>query len=485
VIACLALATRIVYGVRHGGPVFAHGYDSGVYYAAADALVHGRVPYRDFLFIESPGITVVVAPFAFLGSITHDWIGYGTANVFFTAIGAASSGMVAVVLRRFGLPAAILGGVFYAVTDSAVASEQFIKLEPVATLLILIALALLGDVYSPTRTRRTLVAGLLLGFACGFKIWYIVPAVVVLASLPGARRRLRLLIGGVCGATAIMLPFFVAAPGAMFREVVLDQLGRGRAGISLIGRLHDMLGEPAVPHTVTRLVGLTVGEITGGLAVLAAIGVILAVQKRSARLYVWLLLSGVFVLLAAPSFFPYYTSLTTAPLALVLGVAFARLASLLSTRRNRLALTASALAGLAMLNLPGQWHASGDTHPSLGMRRAVEAVPGCVVSDDPEILATTGVLSRDLEAGCVVWPDVTGWTYDADNGMHDGIYTPRVENRAWQQRITAYLTSGDAVIPYRSETGLDAHSKAVVTAGPALFRDGKWVLYATPNRGQP
>ncbi|HEU0257450.1 MAG TPA: hypothetical protein VFQ96_06390 [Microbacteriaceae bacterium] len=480
-VALLGLLARVFYSLRHGGPVYVGGYDSGVYYAAADALVHGRLPYRDFLFIETPGVAVVTAPFAFLGAQTHDALGYGAANLFFAGIGAASSGMVAAVLRRFGLPAAVFGGVFYAVTDIAVSSEQFIKLEPVATLLILIALLLLGDVRRPVGRRRMLVAGLLLGLACGFKIWYVVPALVVVAATPGVRRRLRLLAAEAVGAVVIMLPFFLASPAVMFREVVLDQLGRGRGGPSVVGRLHDILGGATVPHTATRLLGLTVGEITGGLAVLAVIAVIFALRRPSARLYVWLLLSGLLVLIVAPSFFSYYTSLTSAPLALVLGAGFAELVGLLSTRSGRLVLTTTALAGLVLLNLPGQWHAHPGEHPSAGLRRAVATVPGCVISDDPEILAATDVLSRDLSDGCVLWPDVTGWTYDLDTGMHDGVYTPRTKNLAWQKHVTSYLTSGSAVMVYRPETGLSEHTRRVVTAGPVLFRDGEWVLYATPH----
>ena len=39
-------------------------YDDGVYYSAATALVHGQLPYRDFLLLQPPGIAVLLAPFA-------------------------------------------------------------------------------------------------------------------------------------------------------------------------------------------------------------------------------------------------------------------------------------------------------------------------------------------------------------------------------------------------------------------------------------
>lgn len=487
VVVATGLVVRVVYDLRHGGPVYVHGYDSGVYYAAADALIHGRLPYHSFLFLETPGVALVVAPFAWLGAVTRDSVGFAAANLAFTGIGAASSGMVAVILRRFGLPAALFGGLFYAVTDAVVSSEQFIKLEPAATLLILIALALLGDVGRSAGRRRTLVAGILLGLACGFKIWYIVPALVVLAVVPG-RRRLGVLVGGAVGMIAIFLPFFVAAPATMIREVIVDQLGRGRMGVSLMGRLHAILGNNTVPVRLSRVTGLTVGEVTGALAILCLFAVILALRNRSARLYAYLFLSGGAVLWAAPSFFTYYTSLTSAPLALVIGVAFASLLTVFASRRGRVAMTALALAGLAAINIPGQWRAStGGVAPLAGLRQAAAQVQGCVVSDTPEILIAMNVLTHDLDEGCTVWPDVSGWTYDpsVEETLPDGHHAARAENQNWQKRIVGYLTSGSAMIAYRPETGLDARSEKTVTSGPLLFHDGSWRLYATPRHIEP
>lgn len=480
-LAAVGFTARLTYDLRHGGPVYVRGYDPGVYYAAADSLIHGRLPYRGFLFLETPGIAVVLTPFALLGTVTRDAVGYGAANVFFTVIGAANTALIGVALRRFGPAAAIFGGVWYAVTTVVVASEQFIKLEPVATLLILVALVLL-EAPVQAAPSRTITAGVLLGLSCGFKIWYVVPALVILVTLPDRGRRWRLLGGGAVGAVGLMSPFFLAAPATMFREVVLDQLGRGRSGVSIGARLHGILGDVTVPAAVTHATDVTGTDVTVILFVLAAAAALVAVRVRSARRYVWLLLSGTTVLLAAPSYFAYYTSLTSAPLALVLGVAFGRVTTLLPSRHVRAVVTASMVAATVVLNAPGQWAAQAVAAPTAAFRRAVAAVPGCVVSDNPQMLAATDVLSPDLARGCDVWPDVTGWTYDVDSGMHDGRYVPRAGNLPWQHRVTRYLTSGAAVIPYRSETRLDAASKRIVTDGTVLAHDGPWRLYATAHQ---
>jgi len=69
-IAGLAFALR--FGIAlfsNGGLGGLYGYDAGVYYGAADALIHGRVPYRDFILLHPPLLMLVLTPFAALGRI--------------------------------------------------------------------------------------------------------------------------------------------------------------------------------------------------------------------------------------------------------------------------------------------------------------------------------------------------------------------------------------------------------------------------------
>ena len=47
-----------------------YGYDAGVYYSAADALIHGRTPYRDFLLLHPPGLMLTLTPFAAIGRLS-------------------------------------------------------------------------------------------------------------------------------------------------------------------------------------------------------------------------------------------------------------------------------------------------------------------------------------------------------------------------------------------------------------------------------
>ena len=58
----VAFAARLVPLLRGGGLYAAGNYDDGVHYAAAMGLVHGLLPYRDFLFLHPPGIAVLARP---------------------------------------------------------------------------------------------------------------------------------------------------------------------------------------------------------------------------------------------------------------------------------------------------------------------------------------------------------------------------------------------------------------------------------------
>ena len=77
------------------------------------------------------------------------------------------------------------------------------------------------------------------------------PLVVVLAwelvvHRPRAAGRVGL--GAASTLTVLCLPFFVAAPGAMYRMVVIDQLERGEVNAEVLDRLSGILG-------VSRLTG--------------------------------------------------------------------------------------------------------------------------------------------------------------------------------------------------------------------------------------
>ncbi|HEY5979840.1 MAG TPA: hypothetical protein VIT41_09410 [Microlunatus sp.] len=65
VVLVVALLNRLLPVLRGAGLSDVLGYDDAVYYhAGAVGLVHGRVPYQDFLFLHPPGVPLALAPVA-------------------------------------------------------------------------------------------------------------------------------------------------------------------------------------------------------------------------------------------------------------------------------------------------------------------------------------------------------------------------------------------------------------------------------------
>src|SRR5262252_5729568 len=60
----LALGLRAYRMTRPGWLLSVHEYDDGPYFGSAVSLVHGVLPYRDFIFVQPPGITLLMSPAA-------------------------------------------------------------------------------------------------------------------------------------------------------------------------------------------------------------------------------------------------------------------------------------------------------------------------------------------------------------------------------------------------------------------------------------
>lgn len=471
-IGVVAFVVRLSIVVRGGGLFGLGAYDDGVYYAAADALVHGRLPYRDFLFIQPPLIAVVTTPFAALGTLVSDPTGFAIARLAYIGVGAVDAVLCGLILRRFSWAAVVVGGFGYAVFFPAVYSERSVLLEPLGTLAVLGAVLLLQ--HAATRPWLGAAAGVVAGLGVGAKIWYIVPALLlVLAAHPG--RRLRYLIGVAVGGCVIYLPFLAAAPQAMWQEVVLDQLGRPAPGTTgSFSRIDGIVGA----HST---LGVPEGVIGSVLALIAAAAVLTALTTRGARIFGVLAIAGLAVLLLSPSWFAHYTALTAAPLALCLGVGAARLSSRAPRRWARIAVVALLVVGITGANEANDRAPYGVRTPA-GLNLAAEHVTGCVTADDPGTLIEMNVLSRDLRyPRCVVRPDVTGWTYDPkDRGTTTtGAEIPRARNELWQRDVVGFMESGEATIRTRSATGLSADAKRTIDSGTVLYSNHRYVVHAT------
>jgi hypothetical protein len=283
---------------------------------------------------------------------------------------------------------------------------------------------------------------------------------VVLAwelALHRPRAAARLTLGASAAVTAVCLPFFLAAPAAMFRMVVVDQLQRGEANAGLRGRISAILGVARFgagarpPHWL----------VVAAVAVLCVLVLVGAVLDR-AWLVTALLAALVTLLLTAPSFFAHYAAYAAVPLLILAGTGAGGLTAP-ARGGNRawsgpfgsrwLLVVRVTLAVAPLLVLAGVVAGlhRGVAFPGQRLHEAA-AASRCVTSDAPGALITMDVLSRDLERHCRVWIDVTGLTYDAAGAGErrpNGRPVPRHLNRRWQHALLDYLLSGNATILIR------------------------------------
>jgi alpha-1,2-mannosyltransferase len=437
-------------------------YDDGVHYAAALALVNGQLPYRDFLFLQPPGIVIALIPFAAVGSVTHDSLGFVIARLAWMLLGAANAVLVARLLRRTGTLAAVAGGVFYAVYYPAIHVERSLLLEGLTNACLIVALLLvLPSERRPDRPWRFLVAGALLGISTGIKIWGVVIALVVIiwAVMAGRRRGAGLIaLGTAAGATVVCGPFFLAAPSAMWRMVVRDQLMRPATGGDLLHRLPAIAAVPGTalhPAVVICLVFLCLTAVSvriSSLWVAPALVIVLSAM-----------------LMVTPSYFSHYAGVLAVPLAIVVGSACHVLADVLGryARRARLAVglvglvAAMALVGIAA---PTLMKPVGKVFPWQQLALSVADLPGCVTADEPAALIQLDVFSRNIARGCPVVVDLGGNSYD----LTPGLDIPRPDNPAFQDFALHYMSSGSAslVVRFRDGTGLSKQTRRLIRSWP-------------------
>jgi hypothetical protein len=450
-----------------------YGYDASVYYASADALLHGRLPYGDFVMLHPPGVMVALLPVAALGQLVGDHNAFMVGNALFTLLGAVNAALVMAVARRWGLSrsAALLGGLFYAVWFGAVEAEISARLEPLGSFLFLLGL-LLGS-GAPSR-RRAVLAGAALVGAVSVKAWWVVPVVVVLVWWAAERRRevLPVLAGGVGLGLLLDGPFFALAPRAMTRMIVSDQLGRHDVGLAGLHRLAHVIGfEQAFPHRGKATLLLVVGVV----ALVALLALWCGWHNRAARPVLVVLVAQAAVIGLAPSYFSFYSGYLAPAAALAVA------ATMAAPRRIGSSVAGLAVAGAAALTaITVLAHRPAFTTPVHGADVLADAVAGtdCVMADSPMILIQLDALSRGLAHDCPNWVDVTGRTYDVDAPPEHGPQG-RVHNARWQADLTSYLLSGDAAILFRAETGADATTVATIRSHPVLVRHGGVTVYRT------
>ncbi|SED87341.1 hypothetical protein SAMN04489740_0176 [Arthrobacter alpinus] len=313
------------------------GYDDGVHYAAGVHLLAGSLPYRDYVLVHPPGIALLMLPFALVGQFAGDSAGVSAARVFFVLIGTLNTVLIGILLKRWGYQAIIAGAGLYAVGSIATIAERSIMLSPVLGACVLAALVALRGCGREPR-RAVTVAAVFLGLALCFKLWAVLPILVIGVTVSvrfGPRLLLRFIAVGAAACALVMGPFFMLAPRAMFTDVVLVQVARtDGAAKGLAHRLSDLVGLDAAPGTVFLIAGF------GVLCIAATAVAGLSGRRRKPQEwgeeFWWAVLATVIVcaLLASASFFDHYPNFAAPYLALCLGVSGGAGAAVISRRQT-------------------------------------------------------------------------------------------------------------------------------------------------------
>ena len=260
VLTALGLGLRLYQLLRPGYLTGVTEYDDAVDFGSAVRLVHGFLPYRDYVLVQPPGITLLMAPVALLSKAVGVVTGFAVARVLSACAGAASVALAGLLVRRRGPVAVAVACGTLAVYPDAIGAAHTVLLEPWLTLMCLIgALALFEDDELTERPRRLAWGGVAFGFAGAIKVWAVLPvAVLLLLGLRLLPRRSWLTyLGGVAAGFGLaVLPFAAAAPHAFFRDVIAAQLSRvDLTRVAASDRLRSLagLGDFTRPSTAVIL----------------------------------------------------------------------------------------------------------------------------------------------------------------------------------------------------------------------------------------
>jgi hypothetical protein len=466
----IAFLMRLLPVLRGAGLLGRGPYDDGVHYSAALALVNGDWPYRDFLLLQPPGVVIALVPFAVLGAATHDGLGFEVARVFWMLLGACTAVLVARLLRRVSVLAAIAGGTFYAVYYPALYTERTLFIECLGSICLIGALLLaLPRPARPERTWRYLAAGALLGFAASTKLWESVIVLLVIIWV-GVSQRWRVAglvaVGTATVGTVACLPFLVRAPARMWLMVVRDQLERPANGGGVLKRLPMMVGITGPPPPWLTL------SIMVAILLLAA----LSLRVAPLRIAPALLITVGVMLLFTPSFFFHYAGVVGVPLALVVGSGIQVLAGALSgvlrPGYGFVGLVAGvAIAALAITPLSVPY---GRVFPVQQFAGPLAELPGCVTADDPLVLVELDVFTRNVRRGCPVVVDLGGYSYH----LSRGVLVARQDDPVFQAAALRYLSSGSAtlVVRFTDGIGLSQQTRRVIAHWPKLATADRYAV---------
>jgi len=486
----VALALRLHF--QYTRPGFLLGvteYDDGPYFGSAVRLVHGSMPYRQFVLVQPPGITLLMSPAALLSYWTGTGWGLAIGRILTLLAGAAGVALAGLLVRHRGLLAVLVTCGIMAVYSDAVAAAHTVLVEPWLVLFCLAgAVAVFDRDRITTSTKRLAWGGVLFGFAGAVEAWAIVPVIVLAALCLPQLKRAAIYVGGVAAGFLIpVLPFAIAGPRQFYHSLITAQVGyRAHAvRVGFLLRLRNMIGFPYAlgwPKTILLLAVLALV-----IFVIVAQAAAVAVTHRPPPTLDWFATVSTVLIVAMflwpPQFHYHFAQFLTPFLALSLALPVSRLlygsqpgdgvavswprtSGPQAARRLGMAIasvTAVALAVVALFQLRFE----GENVQVIGpVPAAIDRLipPGaCVLTDqvsvtllanrfestDPrcpqmvDSLGTTLALSHGLKprTGAAQVPAVNAAWHQAFSNAQYVILTPsNIRRIAWTTALEAYLT---------------------------------------------
>ena len=491
IVTAAAFALRLHRQYARAGFLFGvTEYDDGPYFGSAVRLVHGSMPYRQFVLVQPPGITLLMSPAALLSYWTGTAWGLAIGRILTLLAGTAGVALAGLLVRHRGLLAVLVACGITAVYADAVGAAHTVLVEPWLVLFCLAgALAVFDRDKITTSTKRLAWGGVLFGFAGVVEAWAIVPVIVLAALCLPHLKRAAIYAGGVAAGFLVpVLPFVIAAPRGFYHSLITAQIGyRAHAvRVTFLSRLRDLTGFPYAmdwPKTTLLLAALALV-----VCVIVAQASAMAITHRPPPALDWFAMASTALIVAMflwPPQFHYHFAQFLAPfLALSLALSVSRLlygaepgedlaVSWPRTSGPRAArrlgmgivsVTAVALAAAAVL----QFRSDAVYTPVMGpVPAAVGRLipPGaCVLTDqvsvtllanrfessDPrcpqmvDSLGTTLALSHGLKpgTGAATVPAVTAWWKQAFSNAQYALFTRSNATRiAWSPALKAYLAS--------------------------------------------
>jgi alpha-1,2-mannosyltransferase len=434
IITLVAFALRLYY--QYSRPGFLFGvveYDDGPYFGSAVRLVHGSLPYRDFILVQPPGITLLMSPAALLSYLTGTSWGLAVGRILTLLAGTAGVLLAGLLVRHRGLLAVILTCGIMAVYSDAVAAAHTVLVEPWLVLFCLAGAVVVFDRDRITAsTRRLAWGGVAFGFGGAVEGWAIVPVLVIAAlCLPQLKRAGMFVAGVAAGFLVPVLPFAIAAPHQFYKSLITAQIGYRahtvRVGILL--RLKNIIGIPYALSWPKDLVLLAVLAIVVFIVV-TQIAAIMVTKKPQPLLDWFATVTTVLVILMflwPPQFHYHFAAFLTPWLALTIALPISRLLADLPpgtaspAAKRQLSWAAVGVATVVLVVLAGS-QARFESLPArvIGpIPAAVDRVipPGaCVLTDQVSVTLLANRFVSDVP-GCPQMVDSVGTDLALSNGL--------------------------------------------------------------------